>query len=117
MVAKVKNSPDNADNGAEVGFVGSTEADNFATNTILLGGEGEAGEGGPRSEASIAVFRSSLCRPAKIWTSAKRKGVVSEFVPVYSPGCRRKKKTITIISAMARLAERLVSNAAASTGE
>jgi hypothetical protein len=41
--------------------------------------------------------------PIQSWTSARRKGQVSEAVPVYSPGRRRKKKAMIIMSAMAWL--------------
>jgi hypothetical protein len=39
--------------------------------------------------------------PIQSWTSSRQKGQVSEAVPVYSPGHRRKKKAMIIMSAIA----------------
>jgi hypothetical protein len=49
--------------------------------------------------------RSSRCHPMNSWTSPRVKGVVSELLPVYSPGRRRKKKAEQTISATAMLAD------------
>ena len=43
------------------------------------------------------------CQLMKSWTLVRAKGVVSDGVPVYSPGHIRKKKTMLIMSATAIL--------------
>jgi hypothetical protein len=53
-----------------------------------------------KSSTGMVVARNR-CWPIQHWTSCKVKGVVSDGVPVYSPGRNRKKKARQIISATA----------------
>jgi hypothetical protein len=47
------------------------------------------------------VVAKKRCCPIQSWTSCNVNGVVSDGVPVYSPGRRRKKNARVIMSAMA----------------
>ena len=53
--------------------------------------------------ASVAVLRVRRRCPLKSWTSLNSNGVDSEGLMAYSPGRRRKKNAIQIMSAMAML--------------
>ena len=53
------------------------------------------------SSLSVVVAVSNNLRPKLKVTSDRRKGELSDLVPVYSPGRRRKKKVIMIMSATA----------------
>jgi hypothetical protein len=53
-----------------------------------------------RSSSGMVVARNR-CWPIQHWTSVSVKGVVSDDVPVYSPGRSRKKNARQIMSAMA----------------
>ena len=53
------------------------------------------------SSLSVAVAVSNTVQPTLKVTSDRQNGVLSDFVPVYSPGRRRKKKAIMIMSATA----------------
>ena len=53
------------------------------------------------SSLSVAVEVSNTVRPTLKVTSDRRNGALSYFVYVYSPGHRRKKKAIMIMSATA----------------
>ena len=55
-----------------------------------------------RISASVAVRRLSLRCPRNSWTSLNSNGVDSDVLMAYSPGLRRKKNAIQIMSAMAR---------------
>ena len=53
------------------------------------------------SSLSVVLAVSNIVQPTLNVTSDKRNGELSYFVPVYSPGRRRKKKAIMIMSATA----------------
>ena len=53
------------------------------------------------SSLSVAVVVLNTVRPTLKVTSDRQNGALSDFVPVYSPGGRRKKKAIMIMSATA----------------
>ena len=53
------------------------------------------------SSLLVAVAGSNTVRPTLNVTSDRRNGELSDFLPVYSPGCRRKKKAIMIMSVTA----------------
>ena len=53
------------------------------------------------SSLSVAVVVSNTVRPTLKVPSYRQNGLLSNFVTVYSPGHRRKKKVITIMSATA----------------
>ena len=46
MGAEMEHTTDNCGDGAEIGVARSGQANDFATDAVLLGGEGEAGKGG-----------------------------------------------------------------------
>jgi hypothetical protein len=74
-------------------------ADDFATNCIFLGGEFQGGEGGTKELAFCSRMpRESLITNAEL-------DVAFSVVTVYSPECKREKKAMTIMSAMAMVAE------------
>ena len=51
------------------------------------------------NSASVAVARDNFLFPRYRYTSSREKAVLSVVIPVYSPGCRRNKKAMQIISA------------------
>ena len=53
------------------------------------------------SSLSVAVAVSNTVRPTLKVTSDRENVELSDFMPVYSPGLRRKKKEIMIMSATA----------------
>ena len=77
-----------------------TESDDFVANLIFWLVK--------VSEAKVAVSNSAFedirmcrhCPPINNWISLRVKGVVSDALLVYSPGRRRKKNAMMIISMM-----------------
>ena len=53
------------------------------------------------SSLLVVLAVSTTVRPTLKVTSDRQNGALSDFLPVYSPGRRRKKKEIVIMSATA----------------
>ena len=66
------------------------EANNFTMDTVLLGSESVGGEGcGKELKVHGQEKVEALAANEKLKTSAKTKRVVSDGLPVYSPGRMR----------------------------
>jgi hypothetical protein len=86
VLSEVNNAADGDFDGTGESISDKTMCDDFAFCPILLCGEGEEYESGSVKIGFRALYWIDA-RPST-WssTSARRKGVSSEVVPMYSPG-------------------------------
>jgi len=101
VLTEVENSADNGLNRTHVGVTTARQPNNFSTNSILLVGEGEG------SKACLANLLNGSGEKLDAGVTNEKLDVVEvewglDILSVYSPGRRRKKKAMMIMSAAAR---------------
>ena len=101
MLAPVGDSTGKCLNRTKVGVATAGESNDFITNSILLGGEGKGAKARLLyfTDGSGQETQSSLTNE-ELYSSILN-GVVSEGESVYSPGRRRKKNAMMIMSTVA----------------